>query len=481
MHGYLVKKATSGFIWMGLATVGNIITQLSLLAILARILEPLDFGLMSIVVIVVTLVSVINNSGFSQALINNEYLTKSHISAAFIMSSSLGIGLACVLYLSASTVAAYFEENKLEEMLKIASVILILDGIAQASTAILRRRFMFKYIAIRNFISYLLGYGVVGLSLAYAGMGVYSLLFAWVCQSIINTLFVLMASPVNLKFGILKREIKDLFDFGWKNVASSLMSRSAVNIDKLLVGKILGGETLGIYAQGYKLMAYPANLFGEVFGKVLFPVLSRMQKDFQRINNFTYLSDFLLSIIILPLIAVIYIFSHNIVFIILGDKWLDVVPLLKIFSLGIFFRLAYKIDYELLKSLGRVGLLSFLQALYFISVVIAVVFGAKYGELIGVAYGVLLSLVFNYIVLAFAVLVTCNQSIFLRLLNIIPGIALAVLIYLVYSISKKHFSIYDSFYIADLIVICLYMVICLFIVVMVVSSGYLKNRLRELG
>ncbi len=421
----LLDKTINSFGWMAAATFLNVLQQIIFISILSRLLSPEEYGLMAIVVLILALLNVISLAGVGPALVQKVEISEAHVGAAFSISSVIAISTALLLVGLSNQVAGFFSMPELSSVLKLAAICVFLDGIGAVSLSLARRDLLFKRIAIRNVASYFISYSFVGVPLAIKGFGVYALLFAHMMQVFINNLLVYLARPHALFKGAKMEAAKDLFRFGVGNTISSVFSRFAVHVDNILVGRIQDAYALGVYSQSYRLMAYPANMFGEIVAKVIFPALSKIQRELHLLRRVSCSADFLLSFFLLPASVLAYFYSPLFSDLVLGPQWGDVGPVLSILSLGIFLRIAYKVDYEMVKAVGKTGLLSWTQLIYFMAVAGLVGYAAYYYDLKAVAIAVLAAMTINYIMLKAAVIfiIKLNLKDFCR--AIIPGVIMS--------------------------------------------------------
>ncbi len=403
------SKIVSGFKWSYLNTITKIILQLIVVSILAHLLLPKDFGLLSISFIFVNLADMISQLGISPALIQKKELTGEHIRVGFTLIVLFSAVFASLLFVFAPFIALFFKTAEVVPVLRCISLIYIIRSLGVVSRALLQRKMMFKEIMIIDVSAYIFGYGFIGIVLAFLGYGVWALVFASLFQSSISVLFCYFFSRHSLIPLFGKQEISELLNFGGGYTILSVFNYIARNGDNFIVGKFLGAKMLGIYSRAYALMTMPATYFASVLDKVLFPAMSKIQDENLRLRKII-LSGIELNAFI-SLIVSVYIFflSSDIIIILLGRQWLEAVPVLKIMSLGVLFRSGYKINDSLIRAKGAVYGGALRHGVYAFLIITGAYIGSFYG-ISYVAIGVVFALFVHYFFISHLGLKLTNTS-----------------------------------------------------------------------
>jgi len=234
-----------------------------------------------------------------------------------------------------------------------------------------------------------------------------------------------------------KKTYKDLLFFGSGYALDTYINFFADNTDNLIIGKVLGTSSLGIYSRAFQLFALPASFFGSIYDKVVFPILSSKQSNTEKLSAFYIFSNCFSLLILLPISLILLFNAELVISILLGDKWLDVVLPFQILVVGLFIRFGTKINKAFLKSLGLVYQGVYYQTVYAIMMATFCFIGVKYFGIIGAAAGVLLANVINYIQVSFKIQKLLNYTYFYFLklhlsafLNYSPIILLIVGVFL---------------------------------------------------
>jgi len=405
----LTSKTLTGFKWGFINIMTRFVLQLIVISILAHLLNPSDFGLLSLSFVFVNLAQLFSQLGVGPALIQRQNISDRHIRVGFTFIIIMGIFFAVATFFSARYISVFFKNGKILPVLKCISFIFILRSFGVVSFSLLQKRLLFKKIMIINSISYFIGYGFVGIILALTGKGVWALVFAEMISSFSKVVISFYFSPHSVIPLFSIEEGKELLNFGGGFTIARIFNYIAINGDNFIVGKFVGVKELGLYSRAYNLMTLPATYFATVLDKVLFPAMSEIQKNSAKLKEVFHNGIELLSIVSLPIALYIYLMSADIIIIIFGTKWVEAIPILKILSLGVLFRTGYKISDSLARATGSVYRRAWRQAVYAFFIVGGSYMGAKFG-LNFVAAGIVSALCVNYILMAQLSLDLVNSS-----------------------------------------------------------------------
>ncbi|MDP1904060.1 MAG: lipopolysaccharide biosynthesis protein [Pseudomonadota bacterium] len=389
------KRAVRGIAWVTADNVIHLLAGFVVLAILARMLSPSDFGVVGAAMVVLGISQILGQIGVGPALVQLKDITPRFIATGFWMSIAMGLVLGLVVFLLSQPLALLMRMPQLEDVLKLLAWIFPLSSFGLVATALLQRELKFFEMSLAHITSYLMGYALVGVVLASLGWGVWSLVWAQISQVLLYSSMMLWISRqhIRLNFGI--EEAKILLNFGFGHSLGKLANFSATNVDNIVVGRWLGADALGIYGRVYQFMVVPANMLGNVVDKVLFPTMASVQDDRNKLSNMYLGLTGVVTLLAAPISAILFTYAHEIVDILLGNKWGAVVAPMQIFSLVLIFRAGYKFSDSLARATGAVYRRAWRQALYALAVLCGALIGQSWG-LVGVAVGVSLAIILNY-------------------------------------------------------------------------------------
>ena len=175
----LKQTAVKGFSWMFVGTVGQNLLQFATLIILARLITPSEFGVVTIAMLIIGFLKIFSELGVGPAIVQKKELFNEHIKTANTLALVLGILLSICLYFSASIIASFFNMEKLENAIVVLSFMLPISGLSVVGQSLLQRWFKFKELALYNLVSYIVAYGCIAIPMALMDYGLWSLVYAY--------------------------------------------------------------------------------------------------------------------------------------------------------------------------------------------------------------------------------------------------------------------------------------------------------------
>ena len=388
-----------GIFWMFSGTGLRFALETVVLVVLARLLTPKDFGVVAAAITVVRFSEIVTQSGIGQAIVQRPVLEIRHLETGFTLSCITGITVFGIISLFTSQIAGFFRIVELKSILPIISLVFPVQGISLVAESLLLREVKFRILAGIDVASYTFGYGVVGVGLALTGFGVWALVAAHLSQMGLKTILLLCSQPYPKRVRLEYRSFKELLYFGGGFMAGRICNSLAGQGDYMVVARWLGAASLGIYQRAYQLMAMPANLFGMALDKVLFPVMAKLQHEQDQLRTTYRRGVVLISLVVLPVSVIMYELAPEIISVLFGPKWLEVVTPFRILGLGMLFRTSYKMSDSLARATGAVYRRAWRQGIY-----AALVFGGawigQFWGLPGVACGILVAISVNFMFMA---------------------------------------------------------------------------------
>ncbi len=386
------SKAVHGMSWASFGAASRALLQFVVLAILARMLTPADYGLMGAALIVVGISSLFSQMGVGPALVQMRDLSKAHVSTAMTISVIFGVIAFAIVWLAAPLIEMGFRVENLSHALRNLSFVFPIVAVSVVAEASLQRHMEFKAICINDLSSYIVGQALVSIVLAYLGYGYMALVIGFLAQAVLRTIFMIYSSKTLLSFRFHIESAKTLFRFSLLYTVSQAANYLALNADNFIVARFFGPQGLGLYGRAYQIVVAPAVLVGDTLDKVFFPVISRVQDSREEMAQIFEKVTVLLAFGVLPVSGLLMVLAEPIVMTLLGKEWLGVVPPLQVLSLALFFRTTPKFYNAFIKAKGLVSQLARYQLLYAACIIAFALLGAQFG-MTGVAIGVLVSLV----------------------------------------------------------------------------------------
>jgi len=392
----LTKSTVSAFGWQFTSFIAQALLQLLVLAVLARLLTPEDFGVLGLAMIFVGFAALFSQLGVGPALIQRSDLTPLHIRVGFTISILLSLLFTVLLIVASPLAAIIFRDDQVTPVLKIVSLNFMFAGLGVVAESLLKRELRFKRLMWTNVLSYLIGHAGVGIIMAWLGYGVWALVGATLGQSLLKSVLLLIYHPHPILPSLARRESGQLLFFGGGFTLAHFLNYSANQGDYFVVGRVLGSDALGLYTRAYQLMMLPAKYFGQVLTVVLFPVMAKLQHKRAQLTKVYLAGIGMVTLVSAPLGVLMVALAPEIVEVLLGPNWSAAVVPFQVLALGVVARTSYKIDDSLARALGVMYRRSVRDAIYAAAVVLGTWIGLRWG-LEGAAFGVLAAVVLNYL------------------------------------------------------------------------------------
>jgi O-antigen/teichoic acid export membrane protein len=353
-RGGVSRAALRGAAWMGFASWTNQAVALATFIVLGRLLAPDDFGLVAAASVVLWLLRVLVDQGFSQALVQRADLTDVHVDTAFWTALGTGIGLALLTFATAPLVADLYSLPELTNVLRALSIVFVFAALDSTQSALLARKMKFRTQAVRRLFASLIS-GAVAISFAVSGAGVWAL----VAQTLIyeGLLAVLLWSLASWRphRRFSRSSFKDLFGFGFRLTLVRILTNVGAYSDNLLVGVFVGVVALGYYVVGFRVVVVINALISLALMQVVLSAFSRLQHDRDLLNAAFYRSTRLAAGISLPVYVGLALVAHPLTVLVFGEKWAPSAPVMQALALAGFIQGQLIFSTQYVVALGRVG------------------------------------------------------------------------------------------------------------------------------
>ena len=281
MSNSLLKNS----IWSVVGRFGYLIIVLITNIILARILEPEDFGKVAVVMFFITFSIIVTESGLSGALVRKNNASDLDISTIFIFNFFTSCLLALIIYIFSGVIAQYYNDSSLSDLLVFSILILVFNALGNIQMTLLIKEMEFKLKSILEIISVLCG-SVVSVVLAVNNFGKVSIIWMYVINSIILTVLMwLVVGPLRTyKFSL--KSFKEFYEFGINTTLTAAINAIFNSIYQLIFGKYFSMSVSGYYQQAKQLHDVPVNLLQSSIISVFYSALSKRQDDKNSFNIF---------------------------------------------------------------------------------------------------------------------------------------------------------------------------------------------------
>lgn len=396
MSKSLTDKTISGLNWSFISN--NLIAVINIVIgiILARLLMPQDFGLLGMTYVFIGLAELFVTLGMGSAVQRVKNLSNDHIRVATTLTIISSVAIYLMLWFAAPLVAQFYNEQRIVSILRVISIIFIIQGFITVSYGIIRRELDFKYILKVDASSNILGYGLTSAVLAFLGFGVWSLVYGRIVSAVVSAFVIMRRVPVNLKPLIKKNEVKDLAGFGGGISLSNLLFYASSNVDLLIVGKFLNSGALGLYTRALNLMKETINKITGGIYNVLFPAFAAVQDDPQKLKIAYFRTIQTVSYFVYPILIAMIINAEFIIKGLFGSKWAGAITSFQLLGIAGVLRVTLQYSGALAHATGKVYTEAMQQLIYFLLLAGFALFAIKYG-IEGVAVSIIIASLWLFI------------------------------------------------------------------------------------
>jgi O-antigen/teichoic acid export membrane protein len=298
---------------------------------LAHILVPEDFGLVAIVMVIINFFALFKDAGFSVATVQQETVTHEQVSLLFWMSAMIGIVLGLLLNLIAPSIALFFNESRLVEIVQVLSLVFFVGGLGIQHEALMRRQMRFRGLVVIE-VSGLLLASITAIWLAISGAGYWAMVWMQVVAIVVRVVLLWLLTGWLPSLPVLKVGVRKMAMFGGQLTFANVIHYLSRQSDQVLLGWWSGAHALGLYATSMQMLLLPMRQILSPLTQVAVVTLSRVQADDSGFCRTYLLLVKIVAYATMPLMAVLSVLADPVVRLFLGEQWLEAVPIVAILA-----------------------------------------------------------------------------------------------------------------------------------------------------
>lgn len=348
----LKQKVAKGILWSSVERFSVQGVQFLIMIVMARLLTPKDYGLIGMLSIFLAISQSLIDSGFSQALIRKQDRTEIDNSTVFYFNIAVGCLLYLLFFLIAPFVADFYKSPELSLVMRVVCLGVVINSLAVVQRALLTVKVDFKTQATAALSAAVMS-GIIGITLAYSGYGVWALVWQQLINLTLNTLLLWHFSHWKPVWGYSRQSFRSMFSFGSKLLVSGLLDTTYNNIYPIVIGKVFSAGALGNFTRAQQFSSFPSSNVTGILQRVTYPILCGIQENDERLSvvyrKFLKLSAFVVFPFMLGLSAV----SFPFITIVIGDKWTYCAEILQIICFSMMWYPVHAINLNLLQVKGR--------------------------------------------------------------------------------------------------------------------------------
>jgi len=356
----LENKAITGLIWSFADLFVNRGIQFSIQIILARLLLPEHFGLIGMVLVFIAISETVIDSGFSQALIRDENTTQEDYSTVFYFNLMIAFVLYFLFYISAGGISNFYGEPQLIEIIRVLSLVLIINSLGIIQRVMVVKKVDFKTITKASIIAIIFS-GSITITMALLGYGVWSLVVNIITLQFVQTICLWIFNRWVPSLTFKRKSFKKYFTFGYKILLAGLLETFYNNIYFLVIGKLYSTTQLGLYTHAIKFRDLATHSISTAVQRVSFPVLSSIQEDELKLKDGFRKIFKMFAFLNFPLMLGLASVAEPLFFLLFGEQWLPSVIYFQLLCIGGMISPLHAINLDILLVKGRSDLFLLLE------------------------------------------------------------------------------------------------------------------------
>lgn len=400
MSDNLKSMGLTALLWDFLGKIARHGTTFIVTIFLARLLEPSEFGLVAMIMVIVLIAMVFSDVGLDSALIQRRRVLPVHYASVFYFNIFIGGILTLITFFSATWISEFYDNQELIYITKVMSLLFLINAFSSVQSNKLRRELNYAALTKADVGAAVLS-GITGIVLAFYDAGVWSLVAQALARGVFYNILVWSASKWVPSLLFSFKALRQLWGFGFRMFLARLLEVIFSNLDIMIIGKLYTPGTLGFFNQAKRLNAMIIQYSSGSIMAVMFPVLSKVQQNLPRFQNIAMKTFKIINFVIFFFLGVMYLISEELIVLLFTDKWLPAVEYYKILVLGSFSWPLSALLVNILSSRGNSKILLRLQIykkiLQSINLYVGFLWGIEgylYGLILVSVFGILLNIFF---------------------------------------------------------------------------------------
>lgn len=346
------ETIAASMLWKTLERYSVLGSQLLVQIVIARIISPDAYGLISMMTVFISIATVFIQNGFNMALVQKKTANDTDCSTALFINFAIGMALYLILFAAAPLIADYYHEPLITQCLRVLGIILLIGSVTSIQTAIATRHMQFRALFIGNLLGSIVS-GVAGIAAAIIGFGVWALIIQQLTNRLVVTLALLVLLKWRPQFVVDKASAKSMFTFGWKLLAAGMINQIYNEMNNLVIGRRYTATDLAFYNKGKQFPNYVTTGIDGSIQSVMFSAFSKNQSNKKAVHEMLRKSISVNTYIIIPLMVGMALVAEPFTAVLLTEKWLPIVPYMQICCLTFVLHPIETAHLQALAAIGR--------------------------------------------------------------------------------------------------------------------------------
>lgn len=449
------NEVISSLIWKFLERIGTQGVQFIVSIILARLLLPSDYGVVSMILVFTAIANVFIQTGFSTSLIQKKDSDELDFSSVFYISLLIAAICYVILFFAAPIIASFYNMPAITSILRVISLTLFFGAINSVQNAKIAKEMKFKKLFLSSLVAILIS-GTTGVLMAYKGFGPWALVGQQIANSIATTIILWFTSSWQPKLMFSINRVKSLLSYGWKILCSALLDTIYQNIYNLVIGKFYSSSTLGNYNKGEQFPKLIAVNVDGAISSVMLPAYSKQQDRKDKLKKMVRRSIVTSSLLLFPMMFGLAAVAETVVKVLLTENWLGCVPFMQLLCIVYALYPINTANLQVIKALGKSDYFLKLEIIKKVIGLFALIVTLPFGVL-QMAIGQVLVAILSTFINAFPNRKLLNYNYFEQIKDLFPSLIISIIMFIiVYSFNFINLNMYILLIIQILVGVIIY-------------------------
>ena len=348
--------ATKASLWSAAEIASRQAIQFIVLVLLAHLLTPADFGMMAMLLVLISVGTILADAGFGTALIQRQDATSDDEATAFYSTLGIGLAAAGAMWMSADVIAGFYRQPALVPLIHVIVLVLPISALGSVPDALLTKRLNFQARTHAQALASLFS-GILSVCLAVLGFGVWTLVWQALANAAIRTLLLWKLSRWRPHGAFRRSSLHTLGGFGLYMFLANLFNTASVRLQSVLIGRMFDTSALGLYTVAQNTQDAPTSFLGALLGRVALPSFSTLAHDRERLRNALRASIRASLFLFFPCMLGIAVMARPLIELAYGPRWTDAAPILTFLALSAALWPIHVLNLSALTAQGRSDLL----------------------------------------------------------------------------------------------------------------------------
>lgn len=419
------QKAFSSAIWTTIQKFAGSFIQFISGIVLARLLDPADYGCIGMLAIFMSMANVFIDAGFGSALIQKKRPTREDYSTIFFFNLGMSLVMYAALFFLAPHIARYYHMDLLVSVLRVQGVVLIINAFATIQINQLKKQFRFKKIATVTLLTSTIALGVT-IYMAYKGYGVWALVTQNILTALIPAMIYWLTNHWTPLLVFSKNSFKELFGFGGYILGTSIISTIGNEVQGLLIGRLYNPATMGFYSKARSTERLASHSISDMLSQITLPLYSELQNERERLISAIKKLTGNIAYFTFPLMLLMILLAKPLFVLLYSDKWLPSVPYFQILCIsGIAGCLLY-VNNQAIAAVGKSKTMFYWTFIKRLMGIAIIVIGSLFGGMKGLLVGTVLQSWLMYFINIYLVSKHIGYGFWQQLLDLLPILLLSI-------------------------------------------------------